>query len=96
MVLPPGVFITTTPRCVAASTSTLSTPTPARPTTRSFGAASMTLRVTLVSERTTIAADVLDDRQQFRFRQPLGQNDDLELRPLLQQGNSLGRHGVTH
>jgi hypothetical protein len=55
IVLPPGVFITTTPRCVAASTSTLSMPTPARPTTRSSGAASITLRVTLVSERTTIA-----------------------------------------
>jgi len=55
IVLPPGVFMTTTPRSVAACTSTLSTPTPARPTTRSFGAASMTFRVTFVSERTTIA-----------------------------------------
>ena len=36
IVLPPGVFMTTTPRCVAASTSTLSTPTPARPTTRNL------------------------------------------------------------
>src|SRR5439155_25909027 len=35
------------------------TPTPARPTTRSFGAASMTLRVTLVSDRTTIASTSL-------------------------------------
>src|ERR1035441_10973658 len=59
MVLPPGVFITTTPRWVAASTSTLSTPTPARPTTRNCGAASITLRVTLVSERTTIATTSL-------------------------------------
>ena len=32
--LPPGVFITRTPRRVAASRSILSTPTPARPTTR--------------------------------------------------------------
>src|SRR6516165_5760015 len=55
MVLPPGVFMTTTPRSVAASTSTLSMPTPARPTTRRLGAASITLRVTLVSERTTSA-----------------------------------------
>ena len=31
---PPGVFITTTPRRVAADTSILSTPAPARPTTR--------------------------------------------------------------
>src|SRR5436190_18592001 len=58
-VLPPGVFITTTPCCVAASTSTLSTPTPARPTTRNCGAASITLDVTLVSERTTIATTSL-------------------------------------
>ena len=41
---------------VAASTSTLSTPTPARPTTLSSGAASITLRLTLVSERTASAA----------------------------------------
>src|ERR1043165_5144748 len=56
MVLPLGVFITTIPRWVAASTSTLSTPTPERPTTRNLGAASMTFRVTFVSERTTIAS----------------------------------------
>ncbi len=40
--LPPGVFITSTPAAVAASRSTLSTPTPARPITRSFGAFSST------------------------------------------------------
>jgi hypothetical protein len=56
MVLPEGVFITITPRSVAASTSTLSTPTPARPTTLSFVAAAMTSRVIFVSERTTIAS----------------------------------------
>src|SRR5260370_14813488 len=50
-VFPPGVFITTTPCSVAAGTSTLSVPTPARPTTRSLGAASITGRVTFVSER---------------------------------------------
>ena len=55
MVLPPGVFMTTMPRWVAVSTSTLSTPTPARPTTRRLGAASMTFLVILVSERTTMA-----------------------------------------
>ena len=54
-VLPPGVFITTTPCWVEASMSTLSTPTPARPTTRNFLAASMTFLVTFVSERTTSA-----------------------------------------
>ena len=36
IVFPPGVFITMMPRFVAASTSTLSTPTPARPITFSF------------------------------------------------------------
>src|ERR1039458_8890226 len=34
MALPPGVFITRTPAAVAASRSTLSTPTPARPIDR--------------------------------------------------------------
>ena len=43
-VFPPGVFITTVPWSVAAWISTLSTPTPARPTTRNFGADSITLR----------------------------------------------------
>ena len=50
--LPNGVFITTTPRWVAASTSILSTPMPARPTTLSRGAAASTSAVTLVAERT--------------------------------------------
>ena len=55
IVLPEGVFITMTPRSVAASTSTLSTPTPARPTTFSRGAAASTSAVILVSERTAMA-----------------------------------------
>src|ERR1700736_6597590 len=54
-VLPPGVFITMTPRRVAASTSTLSTPTPARPTTFNCFAASTTFAVIFVCDRTTIA-----------------------------------------
>ena len=41
MLLAPGAFITTTPRALAAGTSTLSTPVPARAITRSFGAASI-------------------------------------------------------
>jgi hypothetical protein len=48
-----GAFITTMPRAVAAGTSILSTPTPARPITRRFLAASITSAVTLVSLRTT-------------------------------------------
>ena len=50
--LPNGVFITTTPRAVAASRSMLSMPMPARPTTLRWGAASSTRAVTLVAERT--------------------------------------------
>jgi hypothetical protein len=53
IVFPAGVFITMTPRLVATSTSTLSTPTPARPTTFSFFAASSTFAFTFVCERTT-------------------------------------------
>ena len=52
MELPPGVFMTTMPRPVAAGRSTLSTPMPARPTTRSRGAAAIRSSVTLVAERT--------------------------------------------
>ena len=51
--LPPGVFSTSTPRRVAASRSMLSTPTPARPTTFSLGAASSSSAVTFVPERSS-------------------------------------------
>ena len=51
MVLPCGVFITTTPRAVADRISTLSTPIPARPTTFNRVAASRSSFVTLVAER---------------------------------------------
>ncbi len=53
---PPGVFITRTPAWVAAGRSTLSTPTPARPITRSFGAFSSTPLVTFTALRTTSAS----------------------------------------
>ncbi len=56
IVLPAGVFITITPRFVAASISTLSVPTPARPTTRSLLAAAITFAFTFVRERTTSAS----------------------------------------
>src|SRR5580658_1730153 len=49
--LPNGVFITMTPRAVAAGISTLSTPMPARPITFRFCARSRILAVTLVAER---------------------------------------------
>ena len=51
MELPNGVFITITPRAVAAGMSTLSTPIPARPTTFRLSAAASTVFVTLVAER---------------------------------------------
>src|SRR6266513_449292 len=54
-VFPPGALSTTIPRRVAVSTSTLSTPTPARPTTRSFAPAFKIAAVTLVWLRTTSA-----------------------------------------
>jgi hypothetical protein len=54
--LPPGVFITTTPFLVAASRSTLSTPTPARPMARSWPACSSNSAVTLVALRTRSAS----------------------------------------
>src|ERR1035441_3599347 len=54
--LPPGVFITTTPFCVAASRSTLSTPVPARPITRRRSALASNCAVTLVALRTISAS----------------------------------------
>jgi len=51
IVLPPGVFMTTMPRLLAALTSTLSTPMPARPTTFSLSALSMISLVTFVALR---------------------------------------------
>ena len=51
-----GALQTITPRSVAAATSTLSTPTPARPMILRFAPASMTSRVTWVPERTMRAS----------------------------------------
>ena len=49
-----GALATTIPRLVAASTSTLSTPTPARPITRSRSARSIRSAVIFVAERITM------------------------------------------
>ena len=49
-----GAFATTMPRRVAASTSTLSTPTPARPITFRFVATAISSAVSFVAERMTI------------------------------------------
>ena len=51
-----GAFATTMPRRVAASTSTLSTPTPARPITFRFVPRSISSAVSFVAERMTIAS----------------------------------------
>ena len=69
-VLPDGVFMTITPRSVAASTSTLSTPTPARPTTLRRCAAAITSAVTLVSERTAIACTSRTSSSSFAGEEP--------------------------
>ena len=51
-----GAFATMMPRLVAAGTSTLSTPMPARPITFSRSARSITSAVSFVAERITIAS----------------------------------------
>ena len=51
-----GALTTSTPRAVAASTSTLSRPTPARATILSLGAAASTSASTVVAERTSSAS----------------------------------------
>ena len=40
--------------------------------------------------------NIPDERQQFGFGKPLLQDRDLELGPLLQQGNALGRNGIAN
>ncbi len=54
--LPPGEFMTMMPRRVAAARSTLSTPTPGRPMTLRFLAASSTSAVIWLPLRTSIAS----------------------------------------
>ncbi len=56
MLLAPGALTTRMPRALAASTSTLSTPVPARAMIRSFGAADRRLAVTVVALRTSSAS----------------------------------------
>ena len=51
-----GAFATMIPRRVAASTSTLSMPTPARPITFRRSARSIRSAVSFVADRTTIAS----------------------------------------
>jgi hypothetical protein len=51
-----GAFATMIPRRVAASTSTLSTPVPARPITLRLSARAISSPVSFVPERTRIAS----------------------------------------
>ena len=95
-VLPPGVFITTMPCCVAASMSTLSTPTPARPTTRNFFAASMTLLGHFGFGADDQRRGVGHDGQQFRLGQTFGQHDDFKFGTLLEQRDAFGRDRVAN
>ena len=60
IVLPPGAFITATPRSEAAATSMLSTPTPARPTTLRPGAPFSNEASTRVALRTIRPAAVFN------------------------------------
>ena len=57
MTVDSGAFATTIPRRVAASTSTLSIPTPARPMTFRRAARSMDAASSSVAERITIASN---------------------------------------
>ena len=93
-VLPPGVFMTTMPRRVAAGVSTLSRPEPARPTTFSFSAAAMSSCRDLRSRPDDQAVGVLDFLEQFVLRH-LRFHHDGEA-GLFQKLNALFRETVAH
>src|SRR3954464_3304296 len=65
-----GALATTTPRFVAASTSTLSTPTPARPTTLSRSARSIRSPGSLVADRIRIPSNSAMRRSSSPSSQP--------------------------
>ena len=65
-VFPPGVFITTIPRRVAAGTSMLSTPTPARTIALSRDWPSSTSAVNCVPDRITIPSASASARRKRR------------------------------
>ena len=71
IVLPPGVFITTIPRRLAAATSMLSTPTPARTIALSRDCPSRTSAVSCVPER--IAIPSASEQRLAQARRILGQ-----------------------
>ena len=71
MLFAPGAFMTTIPRSVAAGTSTLSTPVPARAITLKRGAAAMSAAVTFVALRTTSASAPARSRVNSSAARPL-------------------------
>src|SRR5271168_272782 len=86
--LPNGVFMTMTPRAVAAGMSTLSTPMPARPITLSVLARSSSLAVTgRRADRQAVV--VADDRGKFVLVET-GFDVDLDA-ALLEDGDGGGR-----
>ena len=90
--LPNGVFITITPRAVAAGMSTLSTPMPARPTTFSRGAALEQLGGDLGGRADGEAVIVADDGGELVLVEA-GLEVDLDA-ALLEDGDGGGREGI--
>ena len=97
IVLPPGVFITTIPRRVAAATSMLSTPTPARTIALSRDWPSRTSAVSCVPERIAIPS-ASEERlaQAGRILGQLGVDHDLDPRLGTEPGEPFFRQLVGH
>ena len=87
--LPVGELRTSTPRAEAAGTSTLSTPTPARPTTVSFGAAAKSAASTFVALRTS-SASASASAASSSSRETPGEVDDLVARPARSSSSPAG------
>ncbi len=94
-VFPPGVFITTIPRRVAAATSMLSTPTPARTIALSLGWFSRISAVSCVPERMTIPSAVSSAWRRARgILSKLGVDHNLDARLRAQAREPLFRQLV--
>ena len=94
-----GAFATTIPRRVAASTSTLSTPTPARPITFSRVAArdhlGGHLRRRADDQRVVVADDLLERRVRCRRRRRTARAAARRRRPRSARGRGLCSHAAT-
>ena len=93
MLLPSGVFTTTTPASVAAGMSTLSTPIPARPTIRRFFAAPRTSAVHLGAGADRETVDVARSARAARPGEATRTIDHLDSGGLLEDGRRPGRPG---